>query len=47
MMDYIGYDGTWAFRGTGHSKQALEMMKSYRIGILPESQRLYENKLHW
>lgn len=47
LLDYVGYDGTLAFRGTGHSKAALKMMESYLIGILPESQRLYTNKMKW
>jgi hypothetical protein len=47
MDEYAGYDGTLAFRGVGHSTGALKMMDNYLIGILPESQRIFQNKNHW
>lgn len=43
MLDYLGQDGTLAFRSVGHSADALEMLNDYLIGRLPKSQRLYKN----
>lgn len=40
MLENIGYDGTMAFHGVGHSRDALEMLDDYLIGILPPSQRI-------
>jgi len=40
MLENIGYDGTSAFHGVGHSRDALEMLDDYLIGILPASQRI-------
>ena len=40
MMEYLGYDGTMAFRGVGHSRGALMMLEKYVVGILPREERL-------
>lgn len=47
MYEYIGFDGTVAFRGTGHSKKAFVLMEPFLIGILPENERIYTDKLKW
>jgi hypothetical protein len=47
MEEHMGYDGTSAFRGVGHSKMALKMMDPYLIGILPKMERLYTNRGRW
>ena len=47
MQEYVGYDGTIAFRGVGHSAMAMKMMEPYLIGILPECERLYSNRWQW
>ena len=47
MHEYAGYDGTLAFRGVGHSTEALKMMDNFVIGVLPESQRIFKNKNQW
>ena len=47
MEDYLGYDGTIAFRSVGHSTDALSMLDKYLIGILPRNERLYVNRLRW
>jgi len=40
LAEYLGYDGTLAFRGVGHSKAAVRMLTKYCIGILPREERL-------
>jgi cytochrome b involved in lipid metabolism len=40
MQEYLGYDATLAFRGVGHSKQAVMMMKEFMIEMLPLEERL-------
>ena len=47
MEEFIGYDGTLAFRGVGHSRMALKMMDPYLIGILPKYERMYDNRGRW
>merc|ERR1712037_447618 len=41
MIEYLGYDATFAFRGVGHSEDALEMLEEFLIGILPFQERLH------
>lgn len=41
IMDYAGRDATLAFHGTGHSRDAIEQMRDYLIGELPESERIF------
>ncbi|KAL5280698.1 hypothetical protein ACFFRR_004607 [Megaselia abdita] len=41
IMDYAGRDATIAFRGTGHSKDAIAMLNDYVIGELPETERIF------
>jgi len=41
MEEYVGYDASIAFRGVGHSADALEMLSECLIGILPEEERLF------
>jgi hypothetical protein len=40
MAEYLGYDGTLAFRGVGHSGDAIEMLEKFLIGVLPGAERL-------
>merc|ERR1712112_22416 len=40
MAEYLGYDATMAFRGVGHSKAALNMLRKRVVGILPKGERL-------
>jgi len=40
MAEYLGYDATFAFRGVGHSEDAVEMLEEFLIGILPAHERL-------
>jgi len=47
MYEYVGYDGTVAFRGTSHSKNAFTLMEPFLIGILPENERIYKDKMKW
>ncbi|KAJ6634887.1 Cytochrome b5 [Pseudolycoriella hygida] len=39
ILEYAGRDGSVAFRG--HSKLAIESLKLYEIGELPEKERIY------
>ena len=41
MVEYLGYDATFAFRGVGHSNDAVEMLEEFLIGILPFHERLH------
>jgi len=41
MAEYLGYDATFAFRGVGHSEDAVEMLEEFLIGILPFQERLH------
>ena len=41
MVEYLGYDATFAFRGVGHSEDALEMLEEFLIGILPLQERIH------
>ena len=49
MLDYIGHDASLAFRGVGHSPDAMEMLDQYIIGMLPKAQRMYKttDSLAW
>ncbi|CAG2103641.1 unnamed protein product [Medioppia subpectinata] len=41
VMENAGRDATLAFRGSRHSKDAVDMLDKYLIGILVESERIY------
>ncbi|XP_022225362.2 cytochrome b5 [Drosophila obscura] len=41
IMDHAGRDATIAFHGTGHSRAAIEQMRKFLIGELPEAQRIF------
>jgi hypothetical protein len=43
MAEYLGYDGTMAFRGVGHSKAASRALQGCLVGILPKAERLNFN----
>lgn len=43
MLEHAGRDATFAFRGSGHSAEAMQMLKKLQIGILPQSERLYRH----
>jgi len=47
MQEYLGLDATVAFQGVGHSPDALEMMETYLIGVLPKSERAYYTGNGW
>ncbi len=47
LREYLGFDGTVAFRSVGHSTDALEMLNDYLIGILPKRERIWENRDRW
>ena len=46
MLDYVGFDASIAFRGVGHSPDAMEMLNKYLIGILPPKERIYQSQEH-
>jgi len=39
LMDHKGTDGSEDFDDVGHSKDAMELMKKYHVGMLVESER--------
>lgn len=39
LLDHKGTDGSEDFDDVGHSKDAVELMKTYEIGVLVESER--------
>ncbi|XP_037711206.1 acyl-CoA 6-desaturase [Drosophila subpulchrella] len=41
IMDHAGRDATIAFHGTGHSGDAIELMKDFLIGQLPVRQHIF------
>ncbi len=43
MREYVGYDASVAFRGVGHSPDALEMLDRYLVGVLPEEERMFRS----
>ena len=49
MEEHLGFDGSAAFRSVGHSPDAMEMLSSYLIGVLPDNERLYPKnaKFSW
>lgn len=40
IMEHAGLDATFAFRGVGHSTEALDEMEQYLIGELVENEKL-------
>jgi len=49
LLEQAGKDGTEAFEDVGHSTDARELMKKYKIGELVEEERIEtdEKKLTW
>ncbi len=43
MQEYAGYDASVAFRGVGHSPDALTMLEQYLIGVLPVHERMFRD----
>ncbi|KAH8413285.1 hypothetical protein KR009_009666 [Drosophila setifemur] len=41
IMDHAGRDATIAFHGTGHSRDAVALMRDFLIGELPTTQRIF------
>lgn len=44
LLEFAGRDATLAFRGTRHGPESYELLKKYLIGILPQSERIYEKR---
>lgn len=42
LLEFAGLDGTTAFEDVGHSSDAREMMRKYKIGTLPLHERTKE-----
>merc|ERR1712179_157230 len=38
ILDLAGKDATEAFKDVGHSKDALDMLPDYLVGVLPENE---------
>ena len=41
IMESAGRDATNAFRGVGHSEEAVDMLKEYQIGVLVEEECMW------
>lgn len=41
LLENAGRDVTLAFRGTGHSQEAIDALKPFLIGYLPKSECIY------
>ncbi|XP_044743884.1 cytochrome b5, seed isoform-like [Chrysoperla carnea] len=41
LLEHAGRDATLAFRGAGHSINAINILKRYHIGILPLHERIF------
>ena len=41
MLESAGRDATMAFQGVGHSKEALDMLKEYEIGLLVDEECMW------
>ncbi|XP_011879844.1 PREDICTED: cytochrome b5-like [Vollenhovia emeryi] len=39
LLDHKGMDGSEDFDDVGHSKDAMELMKKYQVGVLVESEK--------
>ncbi|RVE46597.1 hypothetical protein evm_008730 [Chilo suppressalis] len=39
LLEYAGKDGTQAFEDVGHSEDARELLKKFKIGLLPQGER--------
>ncbi|CAG9788273.1 unnamed protein product [Diatraea saccharalis] len=40
LLEYAGKDGTQAFEDVGHSEDAREVMKKFKIGSLPQAEKV-------
>ncbi|ENN76258.1 cytochrome b5 [Dendroctonus ponderosae] len=41
LVEHAGRDATVAFRGSGHSAQAIKALDKYLIGELPQHERIF------
>lgn len=41
LVEYAGRDASIAFRGTGHSEQAVQLLEKYLIGELPTKEKIF------
>lgn len=41
LLEHAGRDGSFAFRGSGHSRVALLSLKQFQIGQLPKEERIF------
>ncbi|XP_055684126.1 uncharacterized protein LOC129790586 [Lutzomyia longipalpis] len=41
ILEHAGRDATIAFRGAGHSQEAVDSLKKWLIGQLPEKERIF------
>uniref|UniRef100_A0A1L8DYZ1 Putative fatty acid desaturase 2 n=1 Tax=Nyssomyia neivai TaxID=330878 RepID=A0A1L8DYZ1_9DIPT len=41
LLEHAGRDATIAFRGTGHSQEAIDSLSKWQIGQLPEKERIF------
>ena len=41
LLENLGRDATLQFKSVGHSEDAVEMLRPYLVGILPEEERMW------
>ncbi|CAH0400153.1 unnamed protein product [Chilo suppressalis] len=46
LLEYAGKDGTQAFEDVGHSEDARELLKKFKIGLLPQGERAKDVAKH-
>ncbi|XP_017777893.1 PREDICTED: cytochrome b5 [Nicrophorus vespilloides] len=44
LLEYAGRDASVAFRGSGHSAQAIKSLEEYLIGELPTAERIFRKQ---
>jgi cytochrome b5 len=44
LLEYAGRDASLAFRGTGHTEHAVQLLKTYEIGELPPHECIFRCK---
>jgi len=46
-LEQAGYDATESFEDIGHSSDARELMKQYKVGELVEVRMMFANFIHY
>lgn len=41
LLENAGRDASLAFQGVGHSRAALAALRAFQVGVLPDSERIF------